>query len=129
MVVTPEVRVARVEQEGRQLQMSLFRGNGLEHVTVRLLGEHVLEVWIGDHVCVNERGSQEPLTAREDVYGAIARKAREFVLLLNLPHVQRVAVVDLPAPSPRRLGEILQETYPELTDIDPYPEAADATAE
>lgn len=126
MIVTPEVRVARVEQEGRELRMTLFRGAGEEHVTARLAGAEVLEVWIGDDVCVNARGTQKPLTSRDDIYGTIARKAREFVLLLTLPHVQRVAVVDPPLSMPRQLGEIFRDTYPELTDLDPYPEAADA---
>jgi hypothetical protein len=128
MVVTPEVRVARIEDDGRQLRMSLFRGAGEEYVTVRVAGEHVHEVWIGDEVAVNEPGTHQPLTSREDLVGAIARKAREFVLLQSLPKTQRIEVLEPAASSPRLLGEILHEPYPELGDLDVYPETGDGLA-
>lgn len=121
MVVTPEVRVARVEHDGRQLRMSLFRGAGEEHVTVRMTGEVVQEVWIGDTVC-----AEKAVDRRDDVYGVIARKAREFALLLTVPQVQRVEVVDGVPQRWIHLGDILAAPdYPELGDLDSYPEAGD----
>jgi hypothetical protein len=130
MVVTPEVRVARVEQDGRQLRCrcSAAHGRGVRHRprARRRARARGLDRRRGG---VNEPGTHQPLTSREDLVGAIARKAREFVLLLSLPR---------PSASPwyssrgarRRAcwATILHEPYPELGDLDVYPETGDALA-
>lgn len=91
----PEVHVTAVTRrpEGLELRLSVIGAElGPGAIVARLdRGGHVNEVHIGDESWSDyiDRGSD--LTQRPDVVGSVARKAREFALVLRHASGRRVA--------------------------------------
>lgn len=91
----PEVHVAQVTRriEGLELRLTVTGADlGKGAVVARLdRSGHVNEVHIGDESWSDYIDRGEPLTARDDVVGTIARKAREFALILRHTSGRRAA--------------------------------------